>query len=187
MNNKKVIAFVGQRAEIVRIYEATKNVANVDIYVVGGEYQLRTSTDDYVKTVAVGSCLMQENSQAQWVDPSGTRRFRFNETADRINKIQNKGGVFVAFSGFSQIEISTIGQKLLQVNIPSTCVMNEKTAEWQLMVKPEDYFEAVTIGSKFAEWKFRGVKWNDPTGVAMFNMKELANNARTELDEVLEA
>ena len=189
MKKNTVVAFVGERTEIIRMYDAIKSMVDIELSSLGQEFVIKSAVDDYVRTIELGTELNAYigYKNVYWVDPSGQTRVRFKEASDKIKSIKKRGGEMVAFSGYSEVELMTISNRLNYVGIDSVCVLDEKRNEWQLVVKPEDYFESVAIGSKLAEWKFKTVQWNDPTGAPMFNMGKLAHNARTELEDVLEA
>ena len=188
-NYGKIRVFAGDIDEILSIYNALNSEVGIDVYCSGKTAELKVSLNDYVKAVSLGSRFATRNGfhQTCWIMPNGQESMRFGETAVKTNA-GLKNGSMVVFSGTKAIEIAGVSAYLSANGIHNTSVMDEKYGNWQVIVKTEDYMNAVGVGAKYVDGhNFRQVVYFDPTGAVMFDMNKLAQTARTELDEVLEA
>lgn len=185
---KTVKVFIGDKEAIISLYERLSNYLDVDIYCVRDMCELKTSTQDYVRAVSIGSSVVKTQGikNIACVLPCGTATVRTKElSAEAIKSISM--GTMSAFTSVDDKSLSRVKSRLESVGINSTMKKN-KISGWQLMVNPNDYFEAVSIGAKFIDGNdIKQVYWNDVAGDIRFNMDQLAQNARTELDEALEA
>jgi len=188
-NYGKVKVFAGDIDEILSMYNALNGEVGVDIYCHGKTAELKVMLNDYVKAVGLGSRFATRNgfNKIVWFMPNGQGSMKFGETAVKANRGLNNGSM-VAFSGTRAIEIAGLSAYLNSNGIYNTNIVDEKSGNWQVVVKPEDYMNAVGVGAKYVDGhNFRQVVYFDPTGSIMFDMNKLAQTARTELDEVLEA
>ena len=187
-NLKKVTVFVGERDTILSLYDDIKCYVDAEVVCSDRKCELRVQIADYAKAVGLGSQVVQKKNvnRIAWVSPCGDYVSRFNETATQTTKLVARG-MMTAFSGSSAIEISKVANRLESVGINALATTDERD-NWVVVVRPENYLEAVSIGSKFVDGSsIKEVRWNDPTGAVKFNIDSVARVARTDLDEVLEA
>lgn len=185
---KTVRVFIGNKEEMLTLYERISRYLDVDMCYVRDMCELRASTQDYVKAFSLGSSVIRTNGvkNVACVLPCGTITVCGKDLSSEVVKNVSIGTMPV-FTGVSIESIARVKNRLESVGIDSA-VKKSKIYDWQLVVNPNDYFEAVSIGAKFIDGnEIKQVYWNDVAGDIRFNIDRLAQNARTELDEILEA
>ena len=188
--NVKVNAFIGEKDSIWALYYKLmiKERLDVEILSKGKIAEIKVASKDYVHAIAIATELVSKKQleNIAWVSPCGAIMTNNKGSMVKIHDNEEKKVVPV-FTGASAIESNNVSAYLNAAGINSMNSIGDM-GMWQVFVNSSDYFEAVNIGAKFVDGHdYRNFFWNAPTGQIMFNVKDVAKKARTELDEVLEA
>lgn len=184
---KTVKVFIGDSEAISELYDSVSCFLNVDMICTQDVCELRASTRDYVRAISIGTSVIRKNemSGVACVSPCGTATARIKDLSEVTKRVAM--GSMPAFTGVNTEDLARVKTRLANIGINSV-VKKSKVYDWQLLVRPNDYFEAVSVGAKFVDGNgIKQVYWNDVAGDIRFNVDKLARTARTELDEVLEA
>lgn len=187
----KVKAFAGNKDQIWSLYYKLLLTEKLNVELAGDARVavLKVEPKDYIRALAVGTkAIMSSNLDSViWINPEGDPKANIQETHDATLK-NVKLRQMVAFTSYSAIEANTVASYLKKMADIETITERTENGIWEIVVPTEDYFQAVSIGAKVADGrKFSSVRWNSPTGEMMFDVSSLAEVARKENDEALEA
>lgn len=191
-----VRAFVGKKDDIWSLYYSlpyTKMDLTIADNVEGTNLsEIRVDSKDYIHAIAIGLERAGERGLTNfaWVSPDGRFKGVNRHDANIVRKNDKLDNVAVfngGMAGICAIESLKIKEYLNEKGIPAITSVS-KDGIWQVIVNASDYCNALFVGAKFVDGHdYRQICWNNPVNESVIGVKELANIARNELDDVLEA